>query len=436
MPSLMPVVSIQSATPTATRLPENLRLAPTDLSGLEVELWAPWLDDGGDQLGFLVDDFNQNNTYGIQVKLTAWGGDTALLDAVGGANELPDIFIAPPEEAFRLQAAGLPLLGLDDYLVSPEWGYSPEELADRIAAAWQLGQSDGIQYGIPAQTDAQFLFYNLTWGLELGFNSPPKTREDFLLQSCKAEKANLEDDSRENNGTGGWLIASDSASLLAWLAASDSPMPAGAPFTFDLPATRSILDYLKNLEVRNCSWLGKAATPYEYFSKRYALMVSGSLGEVIAQRTTFTRAGSADQWVLIPYPRQSKDNPILLTGRSYFTIPSDAPHQMAAWVFLRWMDEPLQQLRMLQSGGGWPSRQTAADAYAVTLGSDLVYSYTTAAMKNTTPAPHEAGWSIARRLFEDAAWQLFQPETKADRIPDLLAELDATVLEILAMDGE
>jgi ABC-type glycerol-3-phosphate transport system substrate-binding protein len=435
-PSLMPELDLQTASPTATILPEGLRLTPGELEGLELELWSPWLEEGGDQLGFLVDDFNQGNNYGIQVKLTTWGGDTALLDAVESADELPDIFIASPEEAFRLQAAGLPLLAMDDYMVSSQWGFTPEELADRIDAAWQLGQSGGIQYGIPAETDAQFLFYNLTWGLELGFTTPPKNRADFLLQSCKAQKANLEDDSRENNGTGGWLIAYDSASLLAWLSASDSPIPAGAPFTFDLPATRSVLDYLKNLEVRDCSWLGKAASPYEYFTKRYALMVSGSLAEIADQRMAFTRAGSTDQWVVIPYPHQSDNSPTLVSGSSYFTIPSDATHQMAAWIFLRWMNESSQQMRMMQSGGGWPSRQTAADAYAAGLESDLVYSYTASAMRNLSPAPHEAGWSIARRLFEDAAWQLFQPETKADQIPSLLAELDATILDILSMDGK
>ena len=435
-PSLMPVLDLQTASPTATLLPEGLRLTPEELEGLELELWSPWLDEGGDQLGFLVDDFNQSNIYGIQVRLTTWGGDTALLDAVESTDALPDIFIASPEEAFRMQAAGLPLLALDDYLVSSQWGYTPEEQADRIEAAWQLGQSGGTQYGIPAETDAQFLFYNLTWGLELGFNAPPKTRADFLLQSCKAQKANLEDDSRENNGTGGWLIAYDSASLLAWLSASDSPLPAGAPFTFDLPETRSVLDYLKNLEARDCSWLGKAATPYEYFTKRYALMVSGSLAEIADQRTAFTRAGSSDQWVLIPYPRQSEDSPTLVSGSSHFAVPSDPAHQMAAWVFLRWMNESSQQMRMMQSGVGWPSRQTAADAYAAGFESDLVYSYTANAMRNLSPAPHEAGWSIARRLLEDAAWQLFQPETKAAQIPSLLAELDATILDILAMDGE
>ena len=432
----MPEINLQTASPTATMLPEALRLTPGELEGLELELWSPWLEESGDQLGFLVDDFNRTNLYGIQVILTTWGGDTSLLDAVENAEELPDIFIAFPEEAFRLQATGLPLLAMDDYLANPQWGFTSAELTDRIDAAWQLGQSGGVQYGIPAETDAQFLFYNLTWGLELGFTTPPKNRADFLLQSCKAQKANLEDASRENNGTGGWLIAYDSASLLAWLSASDSPLPGGAPFTIDLPETRSVLDYLKNLELRDCSWLGKAATPYEYFTKRYALMVSGSLAEIADQHMAFKRAGSADQWVVIPYPHQSDDSPTLVSGSSYFTVPSDTGHQMAAWVFLRWMNESQQQMRMMQSGGGWPSRHAAADAYAAGLESDLVYSYTATAMRNLSPAPHEAGWSIARRLFEDAAWQLFQPETRADQIPNLLAELDATIVDILSMDGK
>ena len=82
--------------------------------------------------------------YGITIELVPWGGDTALLDAVGTEPEaLPDLFIAAPEEAFSLQAAGLPLLALDEYLASPQWGFSSEEQADLIDAVWQLGQTGG-----------------------------------------------------------------------------------------------------------------------------------------------------------------------------------------------------------------------------------------------------------------------------------------------------
>jgi ABC-type glycerol-3-phosphate transport system substrate-binding protein len=439
-PSVMPALDLKTATPKATPLPDHLDLVPEELEGLKLELWSPWLDERGDQLGYLVEDFNQSNAYGINVSLVTWGGNTALLDgldtAMGDPESLPDLYIAPPEEAFRMQQAGLALQSLDDYLVSPDWGLSEEDQADLIEPVWQLGQSGGSHYGVPAETDAQFLFYNLTWGLELGFNGPPRDREEFLLQSCKAEQANLKDGDRENNGTGGWLVTNNSTSMLAWLSAFDYPIATVAPYTFNLPETKSALDYLKNLVVKNCAWLGKASTPYEYFTTRYALMVSGSLEEVNQQQAAFSRAGSTDQWVLIPYPRQSGDPIMILDGSSYFQVQSDPAHQMAAWVFLRWMNDPVQQMRMQQVSGAWPNRQSVAGAMEAEMSSDLVYSYVFGAMKNIQPQPHDAEWSIARRIFEDALWQLFQPEIKADGIPALLVDLDATIANVLELGEE
>jgi len=439
-PSAQPAVSIQTATPTATPLPGHLDLSGEDLAGQSLTLWSPWLEDRGDQLSYLVQDFNQTNDYGITIELVPWGGDMALLDGLSGVltepKALPDLFIAAPEEAFNLQAAGLPLIALDEYLASPEWGFSNEEQADLIVPVWQLGQTGENQYGVPAETDAQFLFYNLTWGLELGFNNPPQDHEDFLLQACMAEQANLKDATRENNGTGGWLVTNDAVSMLAWLTAFDFPVPAGAPYVFDQPEVKSGLDYLKNLEIKGCAWLGKASTPYDYLTTRYSLLVSGSLEEVSQQRAAFSRAGSTDQWLLIPYPRQSGDPLMLLDGSDFFLVSSEPGRQMAAWVFLRWMSDPLQQVRMSQVTGAWPSRQSAVSALQAEWSADLIYSYVFSAMTSLQPAPHDAGWSIARRVFEDAAWQLFQPETRADGIPTLLIDLDATLLELLDLGGE
>ncbi len=383
-PSAQPVVNIQTATPTATPLPGHIDLTGADLEGQNLTLWSPWLEDRGDQLSYLVQDFNRTNDYGITIELVPWGGDMALLDSLSGAlaepETLPDLFIAAPEEAFSLQAAGLPLIALDEYLASLVWGFSNEEKADLIDAVWQLGQTSGSQYGIPAETDAQFLFYNLTWGLELGFNNPPQDHEDFLLQSCKAEQANLKDGTRENNGTGGWLVTNDAASMLAWLAAFDFPVPAGAPYAFDLPEVKSGLDYLKNLEIKGCAWLGKAATPYDYLTTRYALLVSGSLEQVSQQRAAFSRTGSTDQWILLPYPRQSGEPQMILDGSNYFLVSSQPERQMAAWVFLRWMSEPLQQVRMSQVTGTWPGRRSAVSTLQAEWSSDLIYSYVFSAM--------------------------------------------------------
>jgi multiple sugar transport system substrate-binding protein len=439
-PSVMPVLNLQTASPTATELPDELRLTSGELEGQEVVVWVPWLDERADQLGYLVEDYNQNNIYGIRVSLTAWGGETVLLDNLSAGIDaqrlLPGIFAVRPEEALRLMGDGLPLTALDAYLASPEWGYSTEERADLIEPSWQLGQNDGIQYGVPAEVNPHYLFYNLTWGLELGFNGPPKTREDFLLQSCKAQQANLADGNKENNGTGGWLVAEDSTDMLAWLVVFGYEVPSDAPYIFDTDEVESSLTYLKNLVVKDCAWLGKADTPYDYFAGRYALLYSGSLTDIAGQRAAFAKSGSTDQWVLIPYPGLVETRVTLEDGTVWFITAGEYPARLAAWVFLRWLSEADQQERMLQVSGAWPTRNSTADIYTAGLESDLVYSYVMTAMKNIQAMPHAAAWSIARRLFEDATWQLFQPETGADQIPALLMNLDGTISEILSIGDD
>ncbi|MBN2257183.1 MAG: extracellular solute-binding protein [Anaerolineaceae bacterium] len=438
-PSILPVVNLQTASPAVTNLPAELRVTPGVLEDQYVMVWVPWLDDRSDQLGYLVEDFNRSNEYGIQVNLTGWGGESALMDGLTAAADqggLPDVFLARPEEAFRLQSAGMNLVEMDDYMASQVWGYDDDEKADLIEPVWRLGQNDGVQYGIPAEVNAHFLVYNLTWGLELGFNAPPRTREQFLLQSCKAQKANLDDNVRENNGTGGWLVASDAASLLAWLASFDFEIQDGSPDVFNTPEAVSGFDYLKNLVARDCAWLGKAETPYDYFARRYALFYSGSLADIAAQRAALTSADSADQWVLIPYPEQSTSDGTLVDGTTYFILSSDYTRQMASWIFLRWLNEPGQQQRILQVYHGWPTRLSMLETFTDGFDSDIVYTYVRDAMKTIQPIPHDKTWSIARRIFEDATWQLFQPETLPDRIPGLLEELDRTIQEILSMGDD
>jgi ABC-type glycerol-3-phosphate transport system substrate-binding protein len=436
----MPVLNLQTASATPTILPEELKVSPQEVNGQTVSIWVPWLDERGDQLSFLVEDFNATNEYDIRLELTAWGGEMALADALteglSGATELPDLFVARPEQAFSFQRAGLDLVALDGYLASPDWGLAEQERSDRIDAVWQLGEGAELQLGLPAETNAHFLVYNLTWGLELGFNAPPRDHEDFLLQTCKAERVNLEDATRENDGTGGWLISNDSNSMLSWLSGFGYPIPSQPPYRFNTAETKSTFDYLKSLLVKQCAWLGRQTTPYDYFAGRYALLYSGSLAEISAQREAMSRAGNTDQWVLIPYPSKSGTGMTLVDGTDYFITASTPARQMAAWLFLRWMHAPGQQQRWSLATGSWPGSHSVAAAFETEHSSDLVYSYVFQALEGIQPAPHAAEWNVIRYIFEDAAWQLFQPESRVNQIPVLLETLDATIDEILAMDED
>jgi hypothetical protein len=45
--------------------------------------------------------------------------------------------------------------------------------------------------------------------------------------------------------------------------------------------------------------------------------------------------------------------------------------------------------------------------------------------------PQQAGWQQARRLLQDAAVQIFQPEAGLPDVPPILDQLDHTITEIL-----
>jgi hypothetical protein len=51
-------------------------------------------------------------------------------------------------------------------------------------------------------------------------------------------------------------------------------------------------------------------------------------------------------------------------------------------------------------------------------------------------APPVAGWRIARFVLQDAFWQALQPFTGVDDIPLVLEQLDATILEVQALQGQ
>ena len=84
---------------------------------------------------------------------------------------------------------------------------------------WDQDSLDGYRYGIPAQRTAKVMIYNRTWAKELGFDDLPATPEDFEKQTCAAYNALLNDNNKDNNGLGGWVIDNDAMTMASWAAA-------------------------------------------------------------------------------------------------------------------------------------------------------------------------------------------------------------------------
>jgi ABC-type glycerol-3-phosphate transport system substrate-binding protein len=222
---------------------------------------------------------------GIQAQASYQGNYDELSESVRAAQEdggLPDLVTSylyqaqawETEESGpqagqakgRSQGAGTPgevLVELDPYVDDPVWGFSPEEQSDFYPAYWEQDVVDGRRLGIPAQRSAQFLYYNLSWAEELGFDEPPATPEQFRRQACTAAEANQQDDDPDNDLTGGWIISTHYATVSAWIHAFGGEIAranasgSGGSYQFDTPEAEESLRFLRDLHDQGCAWLAE-----------------------------------------------------------------------------------------------------------------------------------------------------------------------------------
>ncbi len=323
-------------------------------------------------------------------------------------------------------------MDLSGYISDPAVGLTAQDRADFLPAFWTLGLADGKQVGIPALGSMQVLFYNQTWAQAMGFSHPPATSAEFQQQACQAALVNRQDATIENDGTGGWLVSSDEMTMLGWLAAFGATVapPGGSAYTFNTPAAAAAFTFLKGLVSQNCAWLGLNPLPYGYFASREALFYSGSLEDIPPQLAASTQAGSKDAWTVIPMPGNAGSPAVIMSGQTYNILASSQARQLAAWLFIRWMDAPEQQAQLVRTAGDYPLR---ASEYSLLSDYFRDHPQWAAALPFSAYAhtpPALASWLQVSGVLEDASAQLFQPETTPDQIPAILAQMDSMAVEL------
>lgn len=431
-----PPLSLSRPTATPTP-PPHLQIDPEDLKGTTIRFLHPWAGDTGRQMQSLVNEFNQTNVWGITVQSKTTGSAGALYDLVIDGLEsdrLPNLVAAPFEHLLAWRQDDNVVIVLNDYINSPQWGLQSKEIEDFFPAFWKQDQVGGRQIAIPAQRNLYLLFYNQSWAEELGFESPPFTPEDFMVQVCAATRANLYDDQRQNDGSGGWIIDNTSTTVLSWILAFEPEMLARIEdndYRFNSPMVIQSFAFMRQLIDQQCAWTNRSPTPYEPFARRRALIYTGSLQDLMPQAVTSSRLDSQDQWIVLPYPG-NEENPVLLeSGFSYAMLVASPEEQLASWLFLRWLILPRHQAALIETSATLPLSASTADLLA-----DFAKKYPqwqqalewTALAK---PAPRQPSWRIVRSILEDAAWQSFQFYIKPADIPQQLQLLDETIPEVL-----
>lgn len=412
--------------PSPSPLP-IFQVTPESLRGVEVNLWHPWAGAPAQTLESLVADFNAHNPWGIQAKLSAPGGSAVLLDAVQQALQAgapPELVAMQSYQLWALAAQGSAVVDLTPYMTDDQWGLD-KELAEGLDASFsQEDLFQGKQLGLPAQRDAQVLFYNRTWAQALGFTHPPSNPEEFRQQACAAAKANLSDFPGDNDGTGGWIVSPDSGAVLSWLFSFGWQPPAGDEIPLlSTPQAEQALTFLRNLEDKGCAWQSRDPSPYDYFARRMALFYSGTSQDLPLQAGTLAASGSRDDWLVLPYPGTS--GPMLLSsGPSYALLRTDRVHQLAAWLLLRWLLQPASQQAMLSATWGLPLSPGIEPSAAGSTSPFAQWTDLTSDKVSARQLPQTARWRDMRAPLEDAAQQMLGPYGKAATIPDILRQLD------------
>lgn len=434
-----------TSTPAPTHTPTpppHLQVDTRQLRGIVVNFWHPLTGKQTELFNTLVQKFNQENEWGIQINQTATGGTSMLyqmLEAGFKNGSLPHALVAPVDLLNEWQYHGGLLIGLDGYIQHPDWGFSSLELADFPVVFWKQDQIAGIQTGIPLTRDAQVLFYNQGWGRELGFTAPPTTVEEFKMQACAAAAANLKDQRRENDGTGGWIVSVDSPTLLSWMNAFgfETPEdPEDRTTIFNVPSSQQAFEFLRALYDEGCAWTSRNPQPYDYFATRQALFYSGTLSDIPPQEDAIQRLESPDAWLVITYPAGGKQPLVYTGGMSYAIFAASPEEQLASWLFIRWMSTPTTQSQLIEAGGGWPVNVSAVEQLAGYRQNHPQWAQTLSWIPLARPIPQAHHWLPARRVLEDAGWQLFQPQSEiGEQIPTILAQLDRTIIEVLHVYG-
>ncbi len=437
-----------SATPTATQP----SLPAASVRGQIIRFWHPWQGAEGQAIAKLVETFNLNNEWGVTVVAEAMeglDGVQAQMAAVPQSGETPDVVVGFLHQALNWgttagttngasSAAPITLADWQPYLDDPTWGISATQRADFYPAIWEAEVVDGRRLGIPALRSAQVLYYNRTWAAEMEFFNPPADPQQFANQACASAEALRKDETDENDLYGGWIAGANYAASLSWIYSYGGEVvqaegaSAENPYRFNSPQAAESFTFQRDLYDGQCAWFDEATGIELAFAQRKGILASGSVMGIPYQAELMRQAGRGDDWTVIPYPAPAGVSPALVIyGPSYYLLHASPERELASWLFVRWLSQPEQHVRLVEASGSFPIRQAELVGLEAYRQRYPAYVAALALLPTARPEPALASWDRVRWALNDATTQLFRPYFKVDQVPTMLEYLDKTVAAML-----
>ena len=430
-PALSPSPELQ-ADPTPTVHPPQFDDVAEDLQGTEIEFWYVWNRYGDDPFQEMADQFNSSNEYGITVNAVNKSDfrdlDKDLNEGIL-SGELPEIALGYNYQYLGWDADDNTVIDMIPYTYDPSFGLGEEAISDFYPVFWDHDLIDGKRYGLPAQRTGQVILYNQTWAEELGFEKPPRNPEEFKQQACVASV-------KKGDGTGGWFINTSPASVLSWVYAFGGDVTTNEDsYDFDTPEASAAFEFLYDLKDTGCAWQPGTLYPNDDFATRRGLFYTSSVVGIPIQQDAFEIAGNEDEWIPIPFPGLGGTSVITVYGPSYVILSSTPKEQLAAWLFIKYMLEPINQAVLVEADGSFPISRSTVSLLRSNASVNSQWFAAVELLDYGKFEPRYLSWSKVRAALQDAAGILFTINFDSAEMADLLEQLQSTAEELHAMGG-
>jgi ABC-type glycerol-3-phosphate transport system substrate-binding protein len=435
-PTSTSLPATRTPTPTITPQPtSSLGINEADLDGITLKFWHPWSGETEAAIQDSLAEFNTNNKYGITVEGISHGSLNSLYEKIETAEQetgLPNIALGANYQIQSWISNGKPVTGLNTYVNDPEWGFSPEELADFHDIFLRQDVKAGNRFGMPAVRTAQVIYYNTAWAEELGFSDPPATPDEFKAQACAAAQTFQNNDSVQDDGSGGWLVNTAPPGILNWLYAFNSSvlLPDETGYRFNSPESQAALLFLKELFDEGCAYEVLESPAEVEFANRRALFITGSLSDLSYQNSELERLENKDRWTVIGFPSPGGGSDISVYGPSYAMFAGTPEENLATWLVIKWLLSPEQAAKVVAARGTFPVRASMIDFLSNYAGEHPQWIDAQELLPHAQAEPGLESWGAVRWILGDVGTQIFRYYFTPARIPATLELLDETAAEL------
>lgn len=411
------------AEPTETPVPATATL---------VVFWEPYPLDRpqGLLLGEMIRDFQSANP-DVEVEIAAKSGTVGLHESMLAAldgGEPPDLAVAFPSMIAEYAARGA-VIPLDSFLADAEVGLSGDETADFFPGLLESGRIPG--YGgqmltFPFVQNAVGMWVNQTLLEEAGWSAPPRTWTEFE-QACY--------DVWAYSGRRCYAYVESVSIFDAWLRSRGGRQfdETTSRAAFQEAAGVESLDMLRRLIDAGLAWRPQDTYgDYLAFADGEAAFTFSSTGSsslYIEAYDTAIRGGAAPfRWTQTAIPQADLSQPATsLVGTSFFILPSDPDHEIAAWRLIRWFTLPENTARWAASLEAMPVRVSAQSWMTDTLAAyPVVQAQIGEIMPYARPEPALARGLEAREILYTAILSVTQGYSGTQEALDRAAiEVDA-----------